>query len=103
MARLNVPAARAGWPLREGYGGVAGHYALVGRSVIRAAACRGAARSGRAMSARPMLVSVRELNRQVDWIFSNHAGRGPGAGSAVFSVRRLTLRPPVRRRPFTTP
>ncbi len=72
VARLNVPQLSR-LALREGYGGVAGHYALVSGAVIRR---HHAARQGVGTGyPRSMRVLMRELNRQVDWIFSNHAGR----------------------------
>jgi glycerophosphoryl diester phosphodiesterase len=75
VARLNVPALSR-LSLRAGYGGVAGHYALVGGSVIRRqhAAGQGVG-TGYPRSIR---VLAREINRQVDWIFSNHAAEIQG-------------------------
>jgi glycerophosphoryl diester phosphodiesterase len=74
-----VPVARLNFQgfsrlaLREGYGGVAGHYALVGAAAIarhrRAGQCVG---TGYPRSANCLF---RELNRGVEWIFSNHAGQ----------------------------
>lgn len=75
VARLNV-RRMSRLALREGYGGVAGHYALVGGAVIRRqhAAGQGVG-TGYPRSPR---VLARELGRQVDWIFSNHAGEIQG-------------------------
>jgi glycerophosphoryl diester phosphodiesterase len=72
VARLNV-AQMSRLALRAGYAGVAGHYVLVGDGVIRRQHAAGQ-RVGTGYP-RSMQVLVRELNRQVDWIFSNHAGR----------------------------
>ena len=71
VARLNLPRLSR-LALRNGYGGVAGHYALVGDAVIRRqhAAGQGVG-TGYPCSLR---VLAREVNRQVDWIFTNHAG-----------------------------
>jgi glycerophosphoryl diester phosphodiesterase len=75
VGQLNVPSLsrRA---LRAGYGGVAGHYALVSDAVIRRqhAAGQGVG-TGYPRSPRTL---AREINRQVDWIFSNHAGELQG-------------------------
>lgn len=72
VARLNV-AQLSRQALRTGYAGVAGHYALVGDGVIRRHHAAGQ-RVGTGYP-RSVRVLVRELSRQVDWIFSNHAGR----------------------------
>ena len=72
VARLNVPQLSR-LALREGYAGVAGHYALIGRAVIRRQHAAG--RKVGTGYPRSMPVLMREINRQVDWIFSNHAGR----------------------------
>jgi glycerophosphoryl diester phosphodiesterase len=70
VARSNV-ARLSRLALRRGYAGVAGHYALVGAAVIRRHHAAGQ-RVGTGYP-RSMRVLVRELNRGVDWIFSNHA------------------------------
>jgi glycerophosphoryl diester phosphodiesterase len=72
VARLNLPQLSQ-LALRTGYAGVAGHYALVGDGVVRRHHAAGQ-RVGTGYP-RSMRVLVRELHRQVDWIFSNHAGR----------------------------
>jgi glycerophosphoryl diester phosphodiesterase len=72
VARLNV-ARLSRLALREGFAGVAGHYALVGDALIRRQHAAGQ-RVGTGYP-RSMRVLARELNRQVDWIFTNHAGR----------------------------
>lgn len=71
VARLNVPRMSR-LAQRNGYGGVAGHYALVGNAVIRRqhAAGQGVG-TGYPRSLRAL---AREVNRQVDWIFTNHVG-----------------------------
>ncbi len=71
VARLNVPRLSR-LALRNGYGGVAGHYALVGGAAIRQ---QHAAGQGVGTGyPRSLRVLAREVNRQVDWIFTNHAG-----------------------------
>jgi glycerophosphoryl diester phosphodiesterase len=71
VARLNV-LHLSRLALRNGYGGVAGHYALVGDAVIRR---QHAAGQGVGTGyPRSLRVLAREVNRQVDWIFTNHAG-----------------------------
>jgi glycerophosphoryl diester phosphodiesterase len=71
VARLNVRQLSR-LALRNGYGGVAGHYALVGDAVIRR---QHAAGQGVGTGyPRSLRVLAREVNRQVDWIFTNHAG-----------------------------
>lgn len=72
VARLNLPRL-SGLALQQGYAGVAGHYALVGDGLIRRHHAAGQ-RVGTGYP-RSMPVLFRELDRQVDWIFSNHAGR----------------------------
>jgi glycerophosphoryl diester phosphodiesterase len=72
VARLNV-ARLSRLALREGFAGVAGHYALVGDALIRRQHAAGQ-RVGTGYPA-SLRVLARELNRQVDWIFTNHAGR----------------------------
>lgn len=72
VARLNVPRSSR-LALQAGFAGVAGHYALVGAAAIRRHHAAGQ-RVGTGYP-RSLPVLVRELNRQVDWIFSNHAGR----------------------------
>jgi glycerophosphoryl diester phosphodiesterase len=56
---------------REGYGGMAGHYAVVGRSDIEQQHAEGR-KVGTGYVRAPNCL-FRELNRGVDWIFSNHA------------------------------
>jgi len=59
-------------PLRVGFGGIAGHFMVVdGGAVRRHHAAGQQVGTGYPRSLR---VLVRELNRGVDWIFSNHAG-----------------------------
>jgi glycerophosphoryl diester phosphodiesterase len=75
VARWNVPSLSR-MALRKGYAGVAGHYALVGEAAIRRQHAAGQGVGTGYPRSLPVL--VRELNRQVDWIFSNHAGRIQG-------------------------
>jgi glycerophosphoryl diester phosphodiesterase len=72
VARLNL-LQLSRLALRQGYAGVAGHYTLVRDGLIRRHHAAGQ-RIGTGYP-RSMPVLFRELNRQVDWIFSNHAGR----------------------------
>jgi glycerophosphoryl diester phosphodiesterase len=73
-----VPVARLNFPqlsrlaLREGYGGIAGHFMVVGGGAVRRHHAAGQ-QVGTGYP-RSLRVLVRELNRGVDWIFSNHAG-----------------------------
>jgi glycerophosphoryl diester phosphodiesterase len=73
-----VPVARLNFPqlsriaLRAGYGGIAGHYMVVGDGAVRRHHAAGQ-QVGTGYP-RSLRVLVRELNRGVDWIFSNHAG-----------------------------
>lgn len=75
VARWNVPQLSR-LALRRGYAGVAGHYALVGGPVIRRH--HDAGQGVGTGYPRSLPVLVREINRGVDWIFSNHAGRIQG-------------------------
>ena len=70
IARWN-PGAFGRLAAREGYGGLAGHYAAVGRSDI--AQQHAAGRKVGTGYVRAPNCLFRELNRGVDWIFSNHA------------------------------
>jgi glycerophosphoryl diester phosphodiesterase len=72
VARLNL-LQLSRLALLQGYAGVAGHYTLVRDGLIR----RHHAAGQRVGTGYPRSTSVliRELNRQLDWIFSNHAGR----------------------------
>jgi len=84
VARLNV-ANFSRLAMQEGYGGVAGHYALVGDSTIGRLHAAGKKVGTGYPRSRSCL--FREIHRGVDWIFSNHAGK----------VQRLIRRfqPPV--------
>jgi glycerophosphoryl diester phosphodiesterase len=73
-----VPVARLNFPrlsrlaLREGYGGIAGHFLVVGRGAVQRHHAAGQQiGTGYPRSLRAL---ARELNRGVDWIFSNRAG-----------------------------
>jgi len=57
--------------LRQEYGGVCAHYLLLGRGVIERHHHRGQLLGSGFASSRNCL--FREVNRGVDWIFSNHA------------------------------
>jgi glycerophosphoryl diester phosphodiesterase len=70
IARLN-PGTFGRLAAREGYGGLAGHYAVVGRSDIEQQHAAGR-KVGTGYVRAPNCL-FRELNRGVDWIFSNHA------------------------------
>jgi glycerophosphoryl diester phosphodiesterase len=70
IARLN-PGEFGRLAAREGYGGLAGHYAVVGRSDIEQQHAAGR-QVGTGYVRAPNCL-WRELNRGVDWIFSNHA------------------------------
>jgi glycerophosphoryl diester phosphodiesterase len=70
VARMN-PGEFGRLAAREGYGGVAGHYAVVGRSDIEQQHAAG--RKVGTGYVRASNCLFRELNRGVDWIFSNHA------------------------------
>jgi len=70
IARLN-PGKFGRLAAREGYGGLAGHYAVVGRSDIEQQHAAG--RKVGTGYVRSSNCLFRELNRGVDWIFSNHA------------------------------
>jgi glycerophosphoryl diester phosphodiesterase len=71
VARLNL-LRLSRLALRNGYGGVAGHYALVGNAVIRRQ--HDAGQGVGTGYPRSLRVLAREVGRQVDWIFTNHAG-----------------------------
>lgn len=70
IARLN-PGEFGRLAAREGYGGVAGHYAVVTRSDIEQQHAAGR-KVGTGYVRAPNCL-LRELNRGVDWIFTNHA------------------------------
>jgi len=85
VARVNVAEfSRAA--LLRGWGGVAGHYALTaGRVIGRHHAAGQAVGTG---YVRSLSVLYREVNRGVDWIFSNHAAELRSAlGLSALSVR----------------
>jgi len=71
VARLNV-ARLSRLAVQKGYGGVAGHYALVGDSSIQRLHAAGQKVGTGYPRSRNCL--FREIHRGVDWIFSNHAG-----------------------------
>ncbi len=76
-APVFIPVARLNFgdlsrlALKKGYGGVAGHYTLVGAAAI-ARHHRAGQRVGTGYP-RSRNCLFRELNRGVEWIFSNHA------------------------------
>jgi glycerophosphoryl diester phosphodiesterase len=71
VARLNV-ARLSRLAVQKGYGGVAGHYALVGDRTLRRLHAAGRKVGTGYPRARNCL--FREALREVDWIFCNHAG-----------------------------
>ena len=71
VARLNF-ARLSRLAVQKGYGGVAGHYALVGDRAIRRLHAAGQKVGTGYPRARNCL--FRETRRGVDWIFCNHAG-----------------------------
>ena len=71
VARLNF-ARLSRLAVQKGYGGVAGHYALVGDSSIQRLHAAGQKVGTGYPRSRNCL--FREIHRGVDWIFSNHAG-----------------------------
>ncbi len=72
VARLNI-SEFSRMAVQRGYAGVAGHYAMLGASVIgRHHAAGQKVATGYIRSRNALL---REINRGVDWIFSNHAGK----------------------------
>jgi glycerophosphoryl diester phosphodiesterase len=85
VARLNFPSL-CRLAMQAGYGGVAGHYALVSGSAIRRLHAAGHQVGTGYPRSRNCL--FREIHRGVDWIFSTHAGE----------VQRL-----IRRLQATTP
>jgi glycerophosphoryl diester phosphodiesterase len=72
VARLNV-SKFSRMAIREGFAGVAGHYVLLGAGVIRRHHAAGQMAGTGYIRSRH--VFLREINRGVDWIFSNHAGQ----------------------------
>jgi len=71
VARLNI-SEFSRLAVQRGYAGIAGHYAMLGSGVIgRHHAARQKVGTGYIRSRNALL---REINRGVDWIFSNHAG-----------------------------
>lgn len=70
VGELNL-AAMSRQALSAGYGGVLGHYAIFGRNRIRRHQACG--QSVGTAYVRSLNCLYRELNRGVDWIFSNHA------------------------------
>jgi glycerophosphoryl diester phosphodiesterase len=71
VARLNI-SEFSRLAVQRGYAGIAGHYAMLGADVIeRHHAASQQVGTGYIRSRNALL---REINRGVDWIFSNHAG-----------------------------
>ena len=66
------PAAHARWVLQNHWGGTCGHYLLMNRSILRKHHHIGRKIGTGYVRSRNCL--FRELNRGVDWIFSNDAG-----------------------------
>ncbi len=65
------PARYSRWVLDHGWGGICGHFLLVTQSMIRSHQERGQAVGTGFARSRQCL--FRELNRGIDWIFSNDA------------------------------
>ncbi len=66
-----LPHGLSRWVLDRRWGGLCGHYALIGNSLIRRHHARGQKIGiGYARSRNSLF---RELNRGVDWVFTNHA------------------------------
>ena len=72
VAELNV-AAISRKTLARGYAGIGGHYLLLTGALLKRHAFRGQAVGTGFVASRYCL--YRELNRGVDWIFTNHAPR----------------------------
>lgn len=70
IAELNTPAMSR-LALKKGYGGLAGHFVLIGRGKINAHQSAGQGVGTGFVDSESCL--YRELNRGVDWIFSNQA------------------------------
>jgi glycerophosphoryl diester phosphodiesterase len=66
-----LPQHHSAWVLQNGWGAICGHYLLLSRSRIKSHQ-RSGQRVGSGFAASPN-VMFRELNRGVDWIFSNNA------------------------------
>ncbi len=67
----NLPHRLSRWALRHRWGGICAHYLLLGDAMVRQHHAAGQAVGiGYARSQNSLF---RELNRGVDWIFSNHA------------------------------
>jgi glycerophosphoryl diester phosphodiesterase len=71
VARVNISEASR-IALQRGYAGIAGHYAMLGAEVIERHHAAGQQVGTGYIRSRNAL--LREINRGVDWIFSNHAG-----------------------------
>ncbi len=74
------PELRSRWLLRRPWGGLCGHYLLLRRGIIRALHRNGQQAGTGYIRSRNGL--FREINRGVDWIFSNHAVRLQGMVTA---------------------
>jgi glycerophosphoryl diester phosphodiesterase len=70
VARLNVSGCSR-IALQQGYAGIAGHYAVLPAGVIRRHHAAGQKVGTGYIRSRNAL--LREINRGVDWVFSNHA------------------------------
>jgi glycerophosphoryl diester phosphodiesterase len=77
------PELRCRWLLRRRWGGLCGHYLLLRRGIIRTLHRNGQqAGTGYTRSRNSLF---REINRGVDWIFSNHAVQLQGMVNACLS------------------
>ena len=82
----NWPVAHSRWVLQNHWGGTCGHYLLMNRTILRKHH-----RNGRKIGTgyvRSRNCLFRELNRGVDWIFSNHAGHLLKIMAALAKVSR---------------
>lgn len=65
------PGSSSRWVLRHGWGGICGHYVLMGATMMRHHHLKHQRVGTGYIASRSCL--FRELSRGVDWIFSNHA------------------------------
>jgi glycerophosphoryl diester phosphodiesterase len=72
VARLNI-SEFSRLAVQRGYAGIAGHYAMLGSDIIKRHHAAGQKVGTGYIRSRNAL--LREINRGVDWIFSNHAVR----------------------------
>jgi glycerophosphoryl diester phosphodiesterase len=70
VAELNV-AQLSQLALRNNYGGIAGHYLLIGKKLIQRHQDAGQKIGTGFISSKSLL--YREVNRKVDWLFTDNA------------------------------